>query len=214
MTFRFPAAFRVLLGALLAVLALPASADIFLLTVDTSALESTTAVIAIQFNPGPSSPAATAVVSGFSGAASAGSEPPLGAVSGSLISGPLTLTNDPGLNLFLQPVTLGTQFTFRVEFAGNVPPPSDGSFFGLSLVDNTTDFNPLLTTDPDGLLVAVNLSPGQEPAFDIRSSVATVSAVPEPGAWALLLAGLVAVAALRRRGRAQTRLSLASSRIH
>src|SRR5262249_25478922 len=149
MTFRFPATLRVLLGVLLTVLALPASAAVFLVTVDTSALESTPAVIAIQFNAGPSSPAVTAMVSGFSGAASGGSEPPIGAVSGSLISGTLTLTNDPGLNLFLQPVTLGTQFTFQLEFGGNVPPPSDGSFFGLSLVDNTTDFNPLLTTDPD-----------------------------------------------------------------
>lgn len=193
--FRWLAAIAVLFAALAT--PLQAVANAYTVSIDTSALSGTNAVVAFQFDPGVDSPAATATLDAFAGASSAGPSESFGAASGALFpAGPLVLQNTPTLNLFLQPLTLGTSFSFSLSFTGNVPPGPDASFFGLSVVDNTTDFNPLLTEDPQGFLLTVDLFPGQAPEIsNLSPTFVTIAVVPEPGTYALMLAGLLMLVA-------------------
>jgi hypothetical protein len=161
------------LAVLFAMSAMPLSAMAisYTVSVDTSALVGSDAVVAFQFGPGVDSPSATATIDAFTGATAAGAAIP-------------------------EPLTLGTSFSFLLSFTGNVPPGNDGSFFGLSFFDNTPKLNPLLTEDPAGLLLRIDLFPGQTPELtDLSLTSVSIAVIPEPGTYALMLAGLLVLVA-------------------
>jgi len=190
------------LAVMFAISAMPLSAMAisYTVSVDTSTLAGADAVVAFQFNPAPGvdSPSATATVADFAGASASDVSETVGGVTGGLFPGPLVLENSPSLNYFLQPLTLGASFSFSLSFTDNVPPGNDGSYFGLSLVD--ADNLPLLPSDPDGVLLAIDLFPGQTPELtNLSPTFVTIAVIPEPGTYALMLAGVLMLAGCVRR---------------
>ncbi len=167
---------------------------------DTSAYAGT-GWLDLQFNPSVAqAPFASATLVNFRGTLAADSAPLAdGDVSGSL-PGQLTLVNTSHLNALFQPVILGGLLSFDLYFAGPAlgSVTGDGSVFAMALYgpdqvgalgmpDGST--NSLLRFDIDGgVSVAV-----------ADSALVGVTGIPEPGALALLLAGLLGVGVVRCR---------------
>jgi hypothetical protein len=87
-----------------------------------------------------------------------------------------------------------------VSFAGDflTAASSIDTAFSVALLDAAS--NPLLSTDPtDGRLVVFDLASHGAVSFSSFSTATTINAVPEPGAWLLLVAGLGVIAVMRRR---------------
>lgn len=160
----------------------------------------------LQFNPGPNTtPAATAVLSGFSGSLD-GVPEVTGNVAGSL-PGVLVFNNGTPYNDLFQPVTLGGIFSFLLDFSGDFLTAGfdSGSVFAVSLygVDGmislgnpdpltnalvTIGLAPASLAGPGGITVTVN-----DPVL-ASASHSPATAVPEPGSLLLVLLGSVALA--------------------
>lgn len=184
-----------------------AKADIIYdVSANTMAIQGTTGLFDLEFNPGGvGTLAATATIAAFT---TNGTGLTLNAtdgdVSGTLSPGPLTISNTFGLNDLLENITFGTNMTFTVALSGpGVTTPDSGlpgSSFGLSFYDGS--FNPLLTTDPAGTVVTVNLNPDGSISpvtfpSDNSGGVAVggavpqaPAAVPEPTSIVLFVSGL------------------------
>jgi len=145
---------------------------------------------------------ASVTLSNFSGAF--GSEFSLeGDAGGSLASG-FTLGNASFFNDLFHAVTLGGNFSFDITIGGafETTPGTVGTTLGIGLLagDQFTYLG-----NPDGNLFQFELTPmlGQSPGrIDLSvlaGSVATVSAVPEPSQYALLIGGLAMLGAAARR---------------
>jgi hypothetical protein len=191
---------------------------IFQVVVDTAAVQDVVGSVDFQFNPGgPGSLAATATVTGFStDGTGLSANTTDGDVSGNLNPGPLAINNTFLLNDLLENITYGTNMAFTLALSGAAVDSSDpslpGSSFSLSLYD--ASFNPLLTIDPAGTVLTLNLNPdGSTSIFTFPSdnsggaSVCTVtqeSSVPEPASIFMLTPGLIAMTlysmARRRQG--------------
>ena len=177
----------------------------FSVGVNTAAVAGTIGFIDLQFNPGSAaSEPATAVISAFAqmGGALAASPVNTGSVAGAL-PGTVTFTNSAAFNDLFQRDTFGSTFAFTVTFDGlALAPPAGtvGSVFSLSLF-NADGFTPLLTSNPDGFLLQLFLTPnGTVSVSNLNTAAVTVtpvtgSAVPEPSMILLLGAGVFGVAA-------------------
>jgi hypothetical protein len=184
----------------------PALADTYNVTVDTSSISRTSGAIDFQFNPGPLvTQAATLQILSFMSngtlancAADIQGFCPTGDVTGTL---PATVTfdNGTGFNDYFDSFTFGDSISFTVSLSGPALSSPDGvstsgSSFAFSMFSNAAGTTPVLTTDTvngfayvvnvnlDGTTTATNFLPG-------------ASAVPEPGSGSLLGA-LAALAAL------------------
>lgn len=179
-----------------------ASADFtYQITVNTSSLNGEGGNLDFQFNPGNSSAeAATAVITNFQalGGTLALSNVLTGDASG-LLPGTLTLDNGTAYNDAFQGLTYGTSISFDLTLSGsalNSPSGSVGSSFAFSLYDSS-GFTPLLTTDPNGSVVTVNVNPdGTTSALPFTQSLGDntpvasatpVSSVPAPSSIILCL---------------------------
>ena len=183
---------------------------IFSVSVDTSSLSTQSGFLDFELNPGDSSAeAATATVTLFQSVGGILSQPAslTGDATGSL-PGTLTLNNTTAFNDVFQGFTFGDSFSFRLTLSGQAvdsPGGTTGSAFALSLyaADGTT---PLLTTDPNGSVATIDLNANgtasvhtfaQSPTDN--SSVATVTAVPEPSALVLVLIGSASAGLIKLR---------------
>jgi hypothetical protein len=185
----------------------PARADlVFQIQVDTSAITTQSGYFDLQFNPTTvGALAATATVTNFATDGTFLSDPNNGTdgdVSGSLASA-LVINNTASLNDLLQAIQFGTSMSFTLDLSGpatSMPDPNGyGSAFGLTLYD--TNFNPLLTTDPNGTVATILLNSDTTttietfPAGAGSGAAAMVqflpNAVPEPST--IVMAGLAAV---------------------
>ena len=180
------------------------------ITINTSALAGTQGFLDVQFNSGPDSQAASAILAVFSTDGSFPGDAPtvFGPVLGTL-PGDLYMDNSPFTDYF-QSFTFGNTIHFYVNFVGpavDTPGGSQaGSTFGFGLWDST-GFIPLLTTDTSGGFVArVDLNnDGTLTHTNFPSNpeggapAAEFGAVPEPGTWLLAASAFAFIAARRRR---------------
>lgn len=207
----FPALQRSALNLALAASALCATsawADTsFHASVNTAAWAGASGWLDFQFNPGQSpAPAAQVRISNFSG--NFGSQLFLeGQASGNLADG-FILGNGSAFNDLFHAIQLGGNFSFDLTFSGDVfsTPGQVGTTFSLGLLAGDQQS---YLGNPAGALFQIDLMPADAgaPASTTLSllggqSIATVSAVPEPQSYALLLAGLGVIGLLARRQRA------------
>ncbi|MDY6944682.1 MAG: NF038129 family PEP-CTERM protein [Pseudomonadota bacterium] len=177
-----------------------ALAQVFEVTVDTSALAGTTGYVDFQLNPADvSAPQAGASILDWAGNITLLGAPMVeGNVTGTL-PGTLQLANSTAFNDYFHAVEFGDAIRFVVEFTGNSPFPvaSVGTSFALALYDADA-VSPLLSDDISGSLVRFELALG-ELSYETFSPVAQVSAVPLPAAAWLLLTGLTGLIGVSRR---------------
>jgi hypothetical protein len=137
--------------------------------------------------------------------------PIAGNVTGDLSIAPGTVTlNDyspasPSLfNEYLHNANLGASITFAFEITGNQDSGLDPDTFSFFFIDPVTGL-PFDTPDPTGALFVYSIGNDNQPALycprDIECVTATpipdVLGVPEPGALALAIAGLLALGVVR-----------------
>jgi len=185
--------------------AVSASADMYIVTINTSSITGTVGSLDFNFNPGllVTQAAALQILSFSSNGSLAGSPSVVGDVSGKL---PATLTfdNGTGFNDYFQGFTFGSTLSFDVSLYGPALSSPDGistsgSTFAFSMFSDAAGTKPVLTTDKTNgfaFLVNVNLD-GTTTANNF-----VPSAVPEPSSLGLLGAIMVfALVVLHRQQR-------------
>lgn len=197
------------LGLLAALFAVgPAHGTLFQVSIDTTALSGQSATLAFDLIDGNGAADSSVTISGFSPIDALGGYSATLGVSGSL-PGDVTLSDTEAFNEYLQSITLGNTLAFAFSATGSFGggTPDAFSFFILdadgfdSLVTTGGLANALLTydigvTDPPqpqvypGETIPVN---GGDP----EPVSITATAVPEPGALALAVAGLLALGVAR-----------------
>lgn len=187
-------------------IAIPVSANPFLVTVDTSTLAGVDADIAFDLiDGGP--PPNTVTLSNFATDGTVGGSSSTGDVSGSF-PGMVSIGDTSFFNEYLQNAILGTTFSFVIE-STNLP--EDAGFlpdgFSLFVLDHATG-QPIATTDPtgSGALMLWSLgttSPELYASDSISISIGAVpptNGVPEPSTLPLAFAGLIAIIGLNTLG--------------
>ena len=190
-----------------------AAATTYHVDIDTSAYAGA-GYIDLTFLGYPDSDAATATISNFSGALGALVSQD-GDVSGTLGSS-ATLGNSVFYNEVYQSVTLGGLFSFDVDFAGSFH--TGTSLDGTTLAIGLLDASQVTYLDAGQPQVQFNLASnngidvaGVTPAvYSAIATVSTVSAVPEPSAWLLMLGGVAVVGFAARRRQAAAAFALAA----
>lgn len=173
---------RALLALMLVTGAGAASAGpIYQVTIDTRGM-SGTGLLDFAFLGLESSGAATAYLSGFSGAF--GDLVLEGDASGTRDTG-IVLGNGSGFNDYLQAVMLGDLFRFTVRF--DVAPEGDGTTLGVALYND--DLSAYLGVE--GNLAQFDLMPGSAIVVSADNPLTRVSEVPEPASMAVMMMGLV-----------------------
>lgn len=173
---------RALLALMLATGAGAASAGpIYQVTIDTRGMDGT-GLLDFAFLGLESSGAATAYLSGFSGAF--GDFVLEGDASGTRETG-IVLGNGSGFNDYLQAVTLGDLFRFTVRF--DVAPEGDGTTLGVALYNE--ELSAYLGVE--GNLVQFDLMPGSAIVVSADNPLTRVSEVPEPASMAVMMMGLM-----------------------
>ncbi len=193
-----------LLGAVLGLGALqaPAASATFLVTIDTSALSGTSALIAFDLVDGDESVNNAIFISGF---ASDGVYVPseavlVGDVAGDLDTG-VVLGDDGAFNELAQPITLGDSISFRLDSSNHFSGSGVYDRFTLFLLDPITYQTLYDTADPTGSnalmgfdLTGAALAPDvYAPTSSSGAVLQIASSVPEPPVWALCLLGALAV---------------------
>jgi len=189
-----------------------ATADTFLVTVDTSSVNGTPGFLDFQFNPGAnSSQLATAQITNFNAGGGILALNPNNSTTGDVtgtLPAPLTFVNDLATNDYFQAFTYGPFFSFVLSLTGPAldgpnGTSTSGSLFGVGLSDQL--LNSILTIDTtNGFAgqVLVNLNgtttPQPIPAFLGGPSVVGFEVVPEPGTMFLLGLGSLGLMVLRR----------------
>jgi len=152
-------------------------------SVNTSLLSGQAGQLDFQFNPAsPGGDAATATLSGFSGA-TLGSGSLSGGASGGLGTS-LVISNSQLVNGLLQNVTFGSSFQFVLNIIGPLvdsPQGFDGSTFALQ--------------NGSTMLVQIDVLPGFEPFVFTDGSV---NQIPEPSSALVVLFALGALGLSRR----------------
>jgi hypothetical protein len=187
----------------------------YVVTINMSAINGTSGNLDLQFNPGAlhGTHLATATVGGFTSDGTLGTAVLTGDVTGAL-PGTLSFDNQTVFNDDFQAITFGNTIQFDLVLSRPAVLTPDGistsgSSFGIGLWDST-GFNPLLTSDPNGFAGIVNINldgsgtattfltdAGGPPVVTVTPEVA--STVPEPGSI-VLFGTVTAMIGLVRRG--------------
>ena len=198
-----------LLFALLLLATSPSWANVtYQVTVDTSSLASTSGSLDFQFNPGflTTQPANLQILN-FSSDGTPGGSPTLtGDVSGAL-PGTVAFDNGSLFNDYFTGFTYGNSLTFSVDLFGPaVTSPdgtsSSGSSFAFSMFSDPGGTIPVLTNDPSGFALTIDINLDGSTTPTNSSSVLTVQNVtpaPEPPTLLLLVSAFASASLLRKR---------------
>lgn len=105
----------------------------------------------------------------------------------------VTITNLGGLNFFDKAVVFGKVLSFDLML--DPLAAADGMLFSVALFNE--DFSAYLGAE--GNLLEISLLPGMPDGVTVAAGAGlTVTAVPEPGDWALVLTGLLLIGFTRR----------------
>jgi hypothetical protein len=178
----------------------------FLISIDTSSLPaSTSGYLDFLFNNGggPFDPITASFLNFTAPGATlnAGTLSTQGTVTG-LLPSPVTIANDNAE--YLEALTFGTSLNYLLQFADTPSGTGSGSTFTLSLLNSTLDGSFLTSDTNDGYILEFNIDnlgnavPTKFTTPTGGPSVVTVTAVPEPGTWAMCAAGVLGLAFLRR----------------
>ncbi len=183
-------------------------------TVNTSALAGTQGFLDFQFLPGGLDAlpafAAVAMFASFD-AVLAPTADRAGDATGTL-PGTVTLGNSQGFNDLFQGITFGSTFSFNLTLSGAALDPGGSALSGTAfslLLFGADGMTPLVTADPDGRIVSLQIGPNGAVAVSTFPQVNgppvadVTAAVPEPTTLLLVGAGVVAIAARRRRARTE-----------
>ena len=174
--------------------------------VDTSAVNTTTGWIDIQFNPGSNSwQDAFATLTGFSTDGALLPSPSLTPDVSGALPGSVTLHNVDAFNDYFQQATFGNAFSFFLTLSGaaiNTPDSNvfSGTSFSVSLYANDQS-TPLLAP---AALFQIDIGPGS-PLSVTNNLVKSVTVqqlgtdAPEPASFALFAGAMAAVAGIRIR---------------
>jgi hypothetical protein len=174
-----------------------ASAQSYLISVDTTALAGTDGYVNFQFNPADlTAPAAEVSILQWLGSTTLLDAPLVeGNVSGSLPS-TVTMNNGTAFNDYFHAAEFGDAFSFVVQFSDNASPSALGTSFALALYA-ADGFTPLLTDDVSGSLVRFELS-AEGIDYLANSSAVQITPVPLPAAAWLLFSGIVTLTGATR----------------
>lgn len=174
-------------------------ADSFEVTITTTPIQGQTGFAVFDFIQGAPVLNNTATVSGFTSNAMLGAFTTTGAVLGTLVPGPMTLSDSAFLSEFSQGLTYGTTMSFTLNLTTNSSLggiPDEFSFF---LEDSTG--TPFPTSDPTGadsfFAIDITGSPLDPQVFtsDFGSvTVTPLTPVPEPSAVGLTSSSLIILA--------------------
>ncbi|MCS0580731.1 NF038129 family PEP-CTERM protein [Massilia pinisoli] len=184
-----------MVGACAQAAATPISMPYYHVDINTASLGTGPAFLDLYFLGLAGAPAATATVWNLSGALD-GAPDLTGAVTGGT-PGQFTFTNASGGGDLVQGIQLGGKFSFDVAFT--MAPGDTGTTFGWALFDMVR----YLGADGDlgDLFLQPNAPAGEQVLVAAPASqLGKVTAVPEPSTASLMLAAVLALAALRRRG--------------
>jgi len=175
-----------------------ASAQSYLVTVDTRDYAGTDGYVNFQFNPADlTAPAASATVLQWLGSTTLLDAPLIeGNVTGSL-PGTVTMNNGTAFNDYFHAAEFGNVFSFVVEFSGNVAPSVLGTSFALALyaADGVTPLQ-LEGDIYSGAIARFELT--SEGVDFWNSPYVQVTPVPLPAAAWLLLSGIVTLTGVTR----------------
>jgi PEP-CTERM motif len=180
-------------------------------SVNTSSFSGTTGSVDWQLNPGAgSTQTANVTISNITGATWVAGGPgtvlDLGNVTGSHISGPLTISTAGGAatNDDFENVTFGNNLSFLLNFNGPAVVSPNGTAtspiaYYFSLFTDTNGNNPALTSD--GLIASLNINPDGSATKTVYSTAATAIFTPEPATVGMVgsALGLLGLAGWRRR---------------
>lgn len=176
-------------------------ADSFNVTITTNPIQGQTGFALFDFLQGDPTVSNTATISGFTTNAMLGAGSSTGAVSGTLVPGPLTLSTSQFFNEWAQALTFGTTMSFVLNLSTNTSLGAIPDEFSFFLTDGSG--TPFATSDPTGadslFTIDIDGSPLSPQVFtsDFASvSVTPLNEVPEPPAVALTLSGLLSFVAL------------------
>jgi hypothetical protein len=127
-----------------------------------------------------------------------------------VLPGTVTIDNSTAFNDYFQGFHFGATIQFLLSFGGPaVTSPNgtstSGSTFGFGMW-NSTETNPLLTTDPNGFTFTVDLNLDGSTTPTTFPAATLESATPEPAPFALLAFGLTVLFARGAVSKKKTRL--------
>ena len=173
-------------------------ADSFQVTITTNPIQGQAGFAVFDFIQGAPILNNTVTVSGFTSDAMLGSFSTTGAVMGTLVPGPMTLSDSAFLSEFSQALTYGTKISFILSLTTNSSMGGIPDEFSLFLEDSTG--TPYPTSDPTGAdsLLAIDItgSPLDPLVFTSDYAIITVTEVPlpEPTGAGLTLSSLIILA--------------------
>jgi hypothetical protein len=170
--------------------------------VNTSSISGTNGSIDFQFNAGNrETQAATVTLSGLSGG-TLGSESNTGAVTGGPLPSAVTIGTGTAYNDLFETFKYGSTLTFTLDFSGPAVNAPNGlstgnSEFFFSMFSDADGYDPVLTSDPNGVAANVTVNPsGSITAAAVSPQAAFV---PEPGSFALMGSALALLIGTRKR---------------